>query len=483
MGYCVGRMKGFLQILFAIGICVFSIVQIEAEERTLTILHSNDFEGRFEQMLKVAPVFKRVQQEVGRVLLLDAGNALAPSEDAFVHPNKGGALTVALLNRAGYHAWTLGQRAFDRPVDRLTGYLRRAEFSVLGANLHRSETGRYLFQVQPYTVVRTGGLWVGVLGLGAGGRGVMVADPVAAARYFVPLLRRSSDVVVLLTHLGFEADSTLAASVPGIDVIVGRRSSGSLESHREVNGVLIGQADRGGASLGRIDVTVSEKGVTGARSGLIPLEGVGDPAAALEGWTAEVDGEAMPVAAVLGTASGGFGTASGMGSAMGHLIADLMRSSAKADMAFVAGTHVDPELAEGSIRVLDLYRVYAWSHRLVVLSLEGRQVHAFLGGGLETPGAFFYPSGLEVVYDLSRPEGERLASIRVGDGPLDPGKVYRVAVEDRIAGDGRAGKGLGDLLSPEDRVDTGVLVRDLLGRHIKTAGAIRGVAEERVRQR
>ena len=478
-----GFRRSLLRGLLWTGSIILPVLQCEAAEITLTILHTNDLQGRFGQMLKVGMLAKQIQRKVGRVLLLDAGNALAPSEDAFVHPQRGGALTVDLFNRAGYDAWNLGRRDLDRSRDRLSGTLRGTTFPVLGANLHRAETGRYLFQVQPYAVVRFSDLRVGILGLSSGGGGVMVADPVAAARYYVPMLRQLSDLVVLLTHQRFEADSTLAASVPGIDLIVGGGYSERAPAPPpEVNGVLIRQAGEGGAFLGRIDLKVTEGKVTDGKGQPIALDGTvkggADSEAVFGGWSAEVDGEKVELMAVLGTSAGGFGTSVGKGAAMGYLVADLVRTSAASDVAFIAASSVDPELPEGPIRVLDLYGIYAWPYRLATVSLPGRQVWAILEKGLSNPQAFFYPSGLEMIYDLSRPEGDRVVSVTVGDRPLDLEKGYRVAVEDGVAETGGAG-----LFGIATLEKSGVPIRDLLARHIKTAGVVRGEVDGRMQGR
>ena len=54
-------------------------------EGNLTILHTNGLNGRFEQMIKAAALKKQIQEEVGRVVLVDAGNVLSPREVDFVH--------------------------------------------------------------------------------------------------------------------------------------------------------------------------------------------------------------------------------------------------------------------------------------------------------------------------------------------------------------------------------------------------------------
>ena len=474
-------------VLWVVGTMAVPCGEIGAQDGTLAVLHTEGFQGRFEQMLKVGPILEAARMEVGRVVLLDGGNALSPSEGTFTHPEGDASLTVTLLNRAGYNGWVLGQQAFGLPMDRLTGFLRGARFPVLGANLHRADTGRPPLQVQPYSMVWTGGLRVGVLGLGTAGGGLAGGDPVAAATYYVPLLRETADLVVLLCHLGVEIDSALATSVPGIDLIVDGFASDGPTGLRRINGVPIAGGDRTGTTLGRIDLSLSGGQVSGASSRRVPLDATPlSPDAierALVGWMAIADGEAVPVWAPLGTCAGGFAPDGRPASAMDYLVADLMRAASNADMAFVAAPNLNPELREGPIRTLDLFRVYPRSHRMVVLSVKGERIRALLEGDLPTSGVAYHPSGLEVVYDPSREKGQRVVSVLVGDEPMKPDQVYRVAVEEAVAVESAITGGLADALEVRVRRDTGILIRDLLARHIRSAGVIRGSMDGRVQSR
>ena len=463
-------------------ICLmFSWSEPVAEEVTVTLIHTSGFKGNLEQTLKIQPLFERIQRETGKALLLHAGSALSPGESAYKGPGK--SLTVSLMDKIGVDVWVPGGDDFARSPDELSTFSRDASFPILGANLHRAdETGRSLSQIQPFTIVSMGRLKIGILGLSAGGNRIEVGDPVQAARYYVPLLREAADAVILLTHLSFKADSTLAEEVGGIDIILGAQSTaGSIT----INDVLIGYASSIEGSVGRIDLTFAEGQLHSTGYNLLSIKGGQGPSLSgiLAGWTAEVDGQMMPAAAVIGTSGGGFGSSLGTSSAMGHLIADLMRIFVGSDLAFVAASNVDPDLPEGPITVLDLFRVYGWANQVVIVSVKGSQIRDFLEGGLKTTGGFFYPSGLQVVYDPSAKKGDSITSISVGNQPLEDNKSYRATVEDRIATSEGSGKGLADFLDASGRAETGVMIRDLIARHIQTLSQIKGSVDDRVQEK
>ena len=81
-------------------------------------------------------------------------------------------------------------------------------------------------------------------------------DPVQIAAQMVPQLRRQlqPNLLVALTHIGIEQDRLLAASVPGINIIVGGHTHVCLEHGERVGDTLIAHAGSFGHVLGRIQI-------------------------------------------------------------------------------------------------------------------------------------------------------------------------------------------------------------------------------------
>ncbi|MDA0710372.1 MAG: 5'-nucleotidase C-terminal domain-containing protein, partial [bacterium] len=341
----------------------------------------------------------------------------------------------------------------------------------------RPSTGRSLLYSQPYSVVQAGVFRVGILGLGDRHEGIWAGDAVLAAKYYLPIIKSQADVVVLVTSLGFEADSVLAASVPGIDLIVGRflPDSGSKTTH--VNGVSIRHAGAMGQSVGRVDLVIGKSGVTVRSAQLIPLDipvgSIDAMTVALSSWALPVAGNALSVTATLGNCLGGFGASSGQAGAMGYLIADLMRTDSGADFALLSALSLDSEMPEGPIRVADLYRVYAPNHRLAVVEMTGEDLNRLMEDGLDDLTAFFYPSGLKITYDLTRIKGERLVSLADATGRVLGGKKkFKVAIESESA-----------QFSNKVKPSGSIKIRDLLAGHIRSSGAIEGKIDERLQER
>ena len=150
-------------------------------------------------------------------------------------------------NSIGYDAQVVGNHEFNYGLPLLKAYTRDADFPVLGANVINVRTGRpYL---RPYTMITrkvAGGppVTIAVVGVTTPGSAIWdkanvegklrFDDMVTTAAKWVPIVRaRGADVVVVLAHGGVGGTSsyggdlpvenpadTIAAKVPGIDVVV-----------------------------------------------------------------------------------------------------------------------------------------------------------------------------------------------------------------------------------------------------------------------
>jgi len=131
--------------------------------------------------------------------------------------------------------------------------------------------------------------------------------------------------------------------------------------------------------------------------------------------------------------------------AIGALIADAIRWSAQTDLAIINGGGIrgGKVYPPGStLTRRDVLTELPFGNRLLTINIPGVNVRAAIENGLSQlpnpSGRFPQISGLTVEADASRPPGDRVLSIKVGDAPLDPAKVYSVATNDFMqrGGDG-----------------------------------------------
>lgn len=157
------------------------------------------------------------------LLVLDGGNTLWGDWPSHATKQSQGGLMVEAMNRMGYQAMALGEADLQLGVDVLRQRIAEAQFPVLSANVLVQATGDLV--TAPYALLEIGGRQVGIIGLAGTGTNQTIAsmaivDAAAAAAEYIKELEAQTDIIVVLSHLGWEAAVQLAEAVAGIDVIM-----------------------------------------------------------------------------------------------------------------------------------------------------------------------------------------------------------------------------------------------------------------------
>ena len=176
--------------------------------------------GGFE---RIAALIKRERQRGSRVLYLDSGDIY---QGAPVFNFGSGEPEFRWQSNIGVDAMVMGNHEFDKGAKNLADQARRwINYPLLAANYlfddpkANKELGR---EVEPYTIINTHGLKVGIIGLGdvgsmysirRGGNsvGITPIESTETARMYVDFLSPVVDLVVVLSHMGLTDDKELVA--------------------------------------------------------------------------------------------------------------------------------------------------------------------------------------------------------------------------------------------------------------------------------
>lgn len=145
-------------------------------------------------------------------------------------------------------------------------------------------------------------------------------------------------------------------------------------------------------------------------------------------------------------------------SPLGNLIADALRESSGADIAIMNSGGIRADLAAGDVTYGAVFAVSPFDNYPAVVVMTGAQVREMLR--LTTTGnrGILQVSGLRYSIDAARDSEkdqsvrDRITSVTLEDGaPLDPEKLYSVAMPDFVA---TGGDGVSELMSsiPKDRI-------------------------------
>jgi len=402
-----------------------------------------------------------------------------------------GSATIELMNLMKFDAMVVGNHEFDFGQQALKERLHQADFPVLGANVSG------LPGLKPYTVKNIGGVRIGILGIVTeqtpyfthpdNVAGLTFMTPLAACQKYLDELKSLSDVVIVLSHIGFSEDRHLAAATKGIDVIIGGHSHTKVEKPVTVGKTMILQAWEHGKALGVFDLTL-EDGIIIGRQGHLdmikPVSGKSDPAvAALVSRYAAETGTAMRE--IFGTTCSDLdGESIRNGETnLGNLIADAMREAAKTDIALINAGSIRKSIKKGGIAMKDVYSVLPFDNYVIVMKLRGSQIIRILEHGVaaagEGSGAFLQVSGLQFTYRVDDPSGNRVKEVRIGGSLLEKDREYKTAINDFMAAGGDGFTFL-KKLPGEQLADKGQTMRELVNDYIRIRKEVCPKTEERI---
>ncbi len=493
----------------------------EEPQLALTILHTNDVHAHYEPfatgggVARLATVVDEVRQSVPHSLLLDAGDQF---QGSLVFTVGGPEVVARVMNAVGYDAMVIGNHEFDLGPTALASFLAEVEFPVVSANIDATHDAALDGDIRPFDVFLVGGEIVAVFGLtteststaSSPGRDIVFEPAARRARSIVEMLERQGvNRIVALTHLGYDQDLALAASVAGIDVIVGGHSHTTLGGPDEPayptwvtspagEPVAVVTDGEWGQSLGRLDVVFDSAGrVAGATGTPIPVRSdlaqdpevaavlapyaeraqqlVGEPLGASE---TDLDGERTRVRSEETN--------------LGDAIAEAMLAKAAALGARVAimnGGGIRASIPQGPITLGQILEVLPFGNEITVVTVTAADLKAALESGVSQvesgAGRFPQVAGLRFSFDPAAPVGERIRSVDVWD---DATKTYRalgasvavvVATNDFLAG---GGDGYAALAEGEERYDTGWLVSDAFADYVRGNSPLRVEKDGRIQR-
>lgn len=400
----------------------------------VTILGINDMHANIDSVPKLATCVQQERAKAPQLLLLSAGDNRtgSPYVDCGDHP---GASMIELMNHIGFDLSALGNHEFDGGPAALAHCINTADFEFVSANVFPSD--RQGIQLKPYKIFERNGVRIGVVGLlqvDANGRpdahpdqckGIGFLNPLEVAPAF-RYLRSRCDILILLTHLGFETDIELARIFPEADAIIGGHSHTRVENGHRENGVLITQTQNKLKYLTRLTFDVEDGKVLSKKAELLPLSG----------YKADTQTAAMVeqikaqpfFKRVLSSVKRDISRRE----SLGCMMADAIRSCVGTDIAIVNMGNVRLDsFPAGPITVADVYSLDPFGNDTIRMTVTGQELLRVLENITQNDdhGA---PCVSGMSYKAIRPKGAdrmRITSACLPDGtPINPEARYTLAI-------------------------------------------------------
>jgi S-sulfosulfanyl-L-cysteine sulfohydrolase len=456
----VGQARG--QLPHLVGQEFLSSFGISASSLEAYMLTSTDFEalarnyGRVGGMDRVATIINAIRAERGaeRVLLLDGGDTLQGSYTAL--QSRGGDM-IAVMQALGIEA-TTGHWEFTLGAERVTdlfgGLDQQGSSGIpfLAGNVRDTEFEEPVFHSM--RAFEKGGVNVAVIGQ------AFPYTPIANPRWMIPewsfgiredslrrtvaaARRKGAEVVVLLSHNGFDVDRKLAGRVQGIDVILTGHTHDALPAPMQVGQTLLVASGSSGKFVSRLDLEVANGRVKDFSYALIPMLAdaiVPDPAMAQVIAGIRAPHEAM-LSTELGRTEGLLYRRGTFAGTLDDLICDALLAQRDAEIALSPGFRWGPTLLPGQpITWEDIYNATAITYPAVYrIAMNGAAIKAVLEGVADN---LFYPDpylqqggdmvrvgGMGFTVHVDGVLGERISNMHLlkSGAAIEAGKDYVVA--------------------------------------------------------
>ncbi|MCL2013888.1 MAG: choice-of-anchor I family protein [Oscillospiraceae bacterium] len=444
-----------------------TVLQVN-EGKTINILHTNDTHGRVfpdannSGMIGIEKI-AAIKAGLANPLLVDAGDTLHGLPVANL---KRGENIVELMNLAGYDVMAPGNHDFNYGSDRLLELMGPADFDLISANIREIDGNeRFL----PGTSIKTiDGVKVGFFGLSTDETPEKThplnVDTLKFTDYktetetaVMELKSQEADVIVCLAHIDRSYAKELAADdelAQEIDVII--HGHDHVLTNEMENGVLITSAGEHGAALGRVTLVFgSDNEVISKTASLIEkadteyvaaTETVKRAAEEMMAEVGELFKEEVGTSAQLLSSARGDADTPGVRNAempLGNLVADAMRIQLETDIALTNGGGLRADIPEGDITRGHINSVLPFGNYGVVKEVSPAQLWAILEHGISQlpalSGGFPQISGMRFEYIVTKPAGERVISVTIGNTELDPADTttkYILATNDFMASGG-----------------------------------------------
>ena len=432
------------------------------------------------------------------VVLVDVGDLLQGQPTVYyynyidtVSPH----IAPRVMKSMGYDALALGNHDVETGhavYDRFRTQLGR--LPLLAANAVDTRTGQPYFQ--PYTVIERGGKRIALLGLITPAipawlpenlwEGIRFDDMVESAAKWVPYIRETEkpDMLVGLFHAGHDASrhvgewienaSVLVAdSVPGFDLIfIGHDHQ--VYNSRRPNGTVVLNGANLADNVAVATVNFAPDGVE-VEGEIVPMASVQPSQKFMQEFQGDYDTVKNFVDEQITVATGDFRERDAFfgPSAFMELLHNLQLRIAGADISLAAPLSFDAVIAEGPVRMADMFTLYKYENLLYTLRMTGQEIKDYLemsydlwtrqmeqpsdelirfSKGTHAKGdyaALEHPSynfdsaaGINYEVDVTKPRGEKIRIISMADGSaFSPDSTYLVAVNSYRANGG------GDLLT------------------------------------
>ena len=435
------------------------------KENEFVILFTNDFHSQIEPLSKeetynadrggvkrIKALVDSVRNAEKTVYLADAGDYV---QGTYYFSLLNGSVEMEVMDQLKYDVRTVGNHEFDKKMTCLYDMLTWSDVPVVASNYDFSRTN-LANRVEQSMIIEKNGIKVGFIGLNvkldnlvapSAREGVDWQNAINVADKLAKDLRdRGADIVIALSHLGYEKNSSevyydrgIAMNTQYIDMIIGGHSHTFLNyadyvKNKNNVSVPVVQTGSKGICLGYAKIKLNENGKPTFTYKLIPvkshLDKKLDPAfsAIVDEYTASVS---YKMEEVIGNCPQAIKKGSPE-SPLYNLTGDALIWMAKeymdvdADVSLYNSGGLRAEISAGDLTIGEAYAVYPFDNVLSIVTMKGGDLKTMFNY-VASNGGLPVNSGVKLVIS-----NKKVKSVTVNGKAIDNNKTYTVATIDYL---------------------------------------------------
>ncbi len=406
--------------------------------------------GRVGGLDRVATVIDAIRADRPDALLLDGGDTWHGSYTCY---HTEGQDMVNVMNALNPDAMTFHWE-FTLGSERVQEIVANLPFAALGQNIFDAEWDEPTDLFPPYKMFERGGTKIAVIGQ------AFPYMPIANPGWMFPeysfgirdermqemvdeVRDMGAEVVVVLSHNGFDVDKKMASRVSGIDVILSGHTHDALPEPVLVNETIIVASGSNGKFVSRVDLDVRDGRMMGFKHKLIPIfSDVITPDAQV---AALIDEQRAPyineLTEVIGKSESLLYRRGNFNGSWDDLICQALIEEREADISMSPGVRWGPSILPGQdITREDIWNVTSMTYgKAYRTEMTGEFIHVILEDVADNLFNVdpYYQQGGDMVriggmgyrIDINQPQGSRISELtllKTGER-IDPAKTYVVA--------------------------------------------------------
>jgi sulfur-oxidizing protein SoxB len=406
--------------------------------------------GRVGGLDRVATVVNSIRADRPDAILLDGGDTWHGSYTCY---HTQGQDMVNVMNALNPDAMTFHWE-FTLGSERVQEIVENLPFAALGQNIFDAEWDEPTELFPPYKMFERGGTKIAVIGQ------AFPYMPIANPGWMFPeysfgirdermqemvdeVRGMGAEVVVVLSHNGFDVDKKMAGRVSGIDVILSGHTHDALPEPVLVGETIIVASGSNGKFVSRVDLDVRDGRMMGFKHKLIPI--FSDVITPDANMTALIDEQRAPyldqLTEVIGRTDSLLYRRGNFNGTWDDLICDALIQEREADISMSPGVRWGPSILPGQdITREDIWNVTSMTYGKAYRSeMTGEFIHVILEDVADNLFNVdpYYQQGGDMVriggmgyrIDVSKPQGSRISEmtlLKTGEA-IDPAKTYVVA--------------------------------------------------------